>query len=66
MPDPQGRKQFFMPLEEFEEVVVPSQRRVFEQTGKWLTDGLAARRLIKLGAEVDSSQESSHLSSTAN
>jgi len=66
MPDPQGRTQVFIPGDEVREIVMPTQRRVFEETGEWLTTGLAVRYLMKIGFATDSSQEPSHLSSAAN
>ena len=65
MPDPQGRYGVYIPGDEWEEYVLPTQRRLYEETGKVVTPGLVVRHLVKLGFAADSSQIASGLSSAA-
>ncbi len=55
MPTREGDHMIVLPREVMEEIVLPKQRRIYEETGKLITVGLVTRQLLAIAHAADNS-----------
>ena len=65
MGNSEGAHSVVIPRRMMEEIVLPKQRRIYEETGKLITTGLVVRQLLELGHAQDISQRGCLVSSSS-
>ena len=63
MPNREGDHMIVLPREVMEEIVLPKQRRIYEETGKLITVGLVTRQLLAIAHAHDNSHCGCHVDS---